>query len=131
MSPMTQISKKALAAWVLKRLIKTFPNAKIELNFKKNDPWSLLVVVALSAQTTDKKVNEISGPLFERFKTVKDFAKASPKEIEPYIKSIGLYHNKAKNLVLAAQKIMTDFNGKVPKTREALETLAGVGKKTS
>jgi endonuclease-3 len=122
---------KSLAKFVLNRLEETFPDAKIELKFRKNDPWQLLVVVALSAQTTDKKVNEISPALFARFKTVKDFAEADPADVEPFIRSIGLYRNKAKNLVAAAKKVVEDFHGKVPKTRELLETIAGVGRKTS
>ena len=128
---MMDIKKKTLANYVLTELRKTFPQAQIELDYQKDDPWQLLVVVALSAQTTDKKVNAISPALFEHFKTVNDFARAKPADIEPYIKSIGLYRNKARNLVLAAQKIVSEFDGKVPKTRKSLETLAGVGKKTS
>ncbi len=122
---------KNFANFVLQRLEETFPDATIELDYHKNDPWQLLVVVALSAQTTDKKVNEISPRLFARFKTVHDFATATPEDIEPYIKSIGLFRNKAKNLVAAALKVVHDFKGKVPKTREQLETIAGVGRKTS
>lgn len=128
---MEKNDKKAVAALVLALLKKTYPDAQIELNYDQSDPWQLLVVVALSAQTTDKKVNEISKALFDRFKTVFDFASATPNEIEPYIKSIGLYRNKAKNLVLAAQKVVADFGGQIPKRRDELETLAGVGKKTS
>lgn len=128
---MKEQDKKARALAILKVLKKTFPDAEIELNYDKSDPWQLLVVVALSAQTTDKKVNQISKALFERFKTVYDFARSSPSEIEPYIKSIGLYRNKAKNLVLAAKKVVESFGGEVPKTREELESLAGVGQKTS
>ncbi len=124
-------ARKNQAKFVLLTLEKTFPDAKIELDYRKTDPWQLLVVVALSAQTTDKKVNQISPQLFAHFKTVKDFAKADPKDIEPYIKSIGLYRNKAKNLVLAAKKVVEDFHGHVPREREQLETIAGVGKKTS
>lgn len=120
-----------LAAYYLEILQKTFPDAKIELNYDKNDPWQLLVVVSLSAQSTDKKVNEISPCLFNRFKTVYDFAQANEEEIAFYIKKLGLYRNKAKNLKLAALKVIKDFNGQIPKTRNLLETLAGVGKKTS
>lgn len=128
---MKKLDKKSFAQYVIAILKKTYPQAQIELSYDKSDPWQLLVVVALSAQTTDKKVNEISPALFNRFKTVTDFANASPQEIEPYIKSIGLYRNKAKNLKLAALKVLNDFNGHIPKTRAELETLAGVGKKTS
>jgi endonuclease III len=123
--------KKVLANYVLRQLKKTFPNAQIELEYKKNDPWQLLAVVMLSAQTTDKKVNQISVALFDRFKSVRDFANARSAEVEPYIKSIGLYRNKARNLVLAAKKIVAEFKGKVPKERSLLETLPGVGRKTS
>jgi endonuclease-3 len=124
-------NNKKRAGLILEVLKNTFPDAHIELLYDKSDPWQLLVVVLLSAQTTDKKVNQISKALFERFKTVDDFAKASPHEIEPYIKSIGLYHNKAKNLVLTAQKIVSDFRGQIPKDRKKLEELPGVGPKTS
>lgn len=123
--------KKTRALTILKILENSFPDAQIELSYDHNDPWQLLVVVALSAQTTDKKVNEVSKSLFLRFKTVNEFAKASPLEIEPYIKSIGLYRNKAKNLVLAAKRVMEVYGGHIPKSRSELETLAGVGKKTS
>lgn len=126
---MTTLKEKA--EYFLKKLVKAYPDATIELDYKKNDPWQLLVVVSLSAQSTDKKVNEISPALFKKFGSIEAFAKAKPETIEPYIKHLGLYRNKAKNLVLAAQKIIADFSGHVPKSREELLTLAGVGKKTS
>jgi endonuclease III len=131
LSSMTATDLENLANFALRNLGKTFPDAAIELNYRKDDPWQLLVVVALSAQTTDKKVNEISPKLFERFKAVEDFANADPKDIEPFIKSIGLYRNKAKNLVLAAKKVVEQFHGHVPRDRQSLETIAGVGRKTS
>ncbi|MCA9508363.1 MAG: endonuclease III [Myxococcales bacterium] len=128
---MTAISLKNKALLILERLMSTYPNAHIELDYNPKDPWQLLVVVALSAQTTDKKVNQISPALFERFKSVHDFAHASPQEVEPYLKTIGLYRNKARHLVLAAQKIIQDFNGHIPKERIKLESIPGVGKKTA
>lgn len=124
-------SLKKKAHDILQILIAYYPNASIELAYDQDDPWQLLVVVALSAQTTDKKVNTVTPALFKRFKNVYEFAQAEPQEIEPYIKSIGLYRNKAKNLVLAAKKLVNDFNGQVPRDRKDLETLAGVGHKTS
>lgn len=124
-------NRKSLANYVLKKLKLTFPDAKIELIYDVKDPWQLLVVVALSAQTTDKKVNQISPALFANFKTVKDFALAKAEDIEPYIKAIGLYRTKARNLVRAAQQVMKEFHGQVPKSRESLETIPGVGRKTS
>ena len=119
------------ANYSVKILQETFPNADIELDYDKNDPWQLLVVVSLSAQSTDKKVNEISPDLFKRFPQIDDFAHASEEEIAFYIKKLGLYRNKAKNLKAAAIKIIQQFNKNVPNTRELLETLPGVGKKTS
>ena len=125
----TELKKKA--KYFLAMLMKSYPDAKTELDYDKKDPWQLLVVVSLSAQTTDKAVNLISPALFKRFKHVKDFAQAKPEDIEPFIKTLGLFRNKAKNLCLAAQKIMLDFKGKVPRERHSLESLAGVGQKTS
>lgn len=125
----SELKKKA--QYFLTTLMKSYPNAKTELDYDKKDPWQLLVVVALSAQTTDKAVNLIAPALFKRFKHVEDFAQAQPKDIEPYIKTLGLFRNKAKNLCLAAQKITHDFGGKVPHDRKLLESLAGVGQKTS
>lgn len=125
------IGKKSLAKLVMKILAKTHPNASIALTYNRDDNWQLLVVVMLSAQTTDKKVNEISPRFFAHFKTIYEVAHAQPHDIEPYIKSIGLYKNKSKNLISAAQKIIHDFNGQIPMTRDDLEKLPGVGKKTS
>lgn len=122
---------KAKAQAFLKRLEAVYPDAHIELDYDKHDPWQLLVVVSLSAQTTDKKVNSVSPALFARFKNVYDFAHAKPHEVEPYIKTLGLYRNKARNLILAAQKVIEQFHGIVPRDRKLLESLAGVGKKTS
>lgn len=128
---MTHKEKKDLAKFVTQKLKKVFANADIELNYNKNDPWQLLVVVSLSAQTTDKKVNEVSPALFNKFTNVYDFASAEPKQVEPYIKTLGLYKNKAKNLVLAAKSVVKDYQGNIPQKRDELEKLAGVGKKTS
>lgn len=122
---------KAKARKYLHELVKTYPNASTELDYDKEDPWQLLVAVSLSAQTTDVKVNLVTPALFKRFKNVFDFSKAEPSEVEPYIKTLGLFRNKAKNLVLAAQKVVNDFGGIVPSERKLLETLAGVGQKTS
>jgi endonuclease-3 len=122
---------KKEAAYFLEHLSELYPNAAIELNYDPSDNWQLLVVVLLSAQTTDKKVNQISPALFKRFKTVYDFAQAEPTEIEPYIAQLGLFRSKAKHLVLAAKKVVSSFGGHIPKSRDELESLAGVGTKTS
>ncbi len=125
----TSLKNKALT--IIQSIIKAYPDAKIELSYDHKDPWQLLVVVALSAQTTDKKVNQISPTLFKRFTKVTDFAKVSGEDIEPYIKTLGLYRNKAKHLALAARQIINNFAGHVPKDRQSLESIAGVGKKTA
>ena len=103
---------------ILKILKKTYPDAKIALNFK--NPFQLLVVVILSAQCTDKQVNKISPPLFKRYPTIKAFAESKLPELEKYIYSTGFYKNKAKNIKAAAKKILSDFGGKVPNTMENL-----------
>ncbi len=127
---MTQSLKK-FATYCLSILQKSFPDAHIELSYNKQDPWQLLVAVCLSAQSTDKKVNEVTPALFNKFKTINNFANADVLDLEAHIKILGLYKNKAKNLKLAAQQILTKFNGQVPNNRADLETLAGVGKKSS
>ena len=127
---MTQSLKK-FATYCLSILQKSFPDAHIELNYDKQEPWQLLVAVCLSAQSTDKKVNEVTPALFNKFKTINNFANADILDLEAHIKILGLYKNKAKNLKLAAQQILTKFNGQVPNNRADLETLAGVGKKSS
>ncbi len=113
----------------IKVLKATYPKAKIALNFEGS--WQLLVVVILSAQCTDERVNKVSPPLFERFTTVKDFAEADLAELEKYIYSTGFYKNKAKNIKAAAQKILKDFGGEVPGTMAELLTLPGVARKTA
>lgn len=121
----------AKALYFLDTICAYFPEAKIELCFDKKDPWQLLVAVALSAQTTDKAVNKVTPVLFEAYPTVQDFAKATPEEVEPYVKTLGFFRNKAKNLVLAARMIVKDFKGKIPKDRALLETIPGVGPKSA
>ncbi len=119
------------ATKILDILSAYYPDAQIELCFDKRDPWQLLVAVALSAQTTDKQVNKVTPELFEAYPTVQKFARAEPSDIEPYVKTLGFFRNKAKNLVLAARMICKEFGGKVPKERNALESIPGVGPKSA
>jgi len=109
--------------------IKTYPKATIALEYKT--PFQLLVVTILSAQSTDKQVNKISPALFSRYRTIKDLAQAKLPELEKYVHSTGFYRNKAKNIKGAAQRILENFKGKVPKTMEELKTLPGVARKTA
>lgn len=93
--------------------------------------FQLLVAVVLSAQTNDNQVNKITEKLFPVYGTPEKLASLTPEELEPYIKSCGLYKNKAKNIVGLSKKLLSDFNGQVPKEREALMSLPGVGRKTA
>lgn len=116
-------------AFILKELDILFPDAKCELNHK--NPFELICAVLLSAQTTDERVNIVTPELFKTYPTAFDLAKAELKDVERIIKSIGLYHNKAKNLILMAEDLCTLHHGEVPNNRKALESLAGVGRKTA
>jgi len=128
---MVNTDKRQKALKILDKLCQHFPDAKIELNYNPQDPWTLLVAVALSAQTTDVAVNKVTPALFAQFKNVEAFAKATPEEVEPYIKTLGFFRNKSKNLVKAAQKIVQEFHGQIPQKREMLETIPGVGAKSA
>ena len=106
-----------------------FPDAHCELNHR--NAFELLIATILSAQATDVGVNKVTPKLFERFPTPARLAAASEEEVIECIQSLGLYRNKAKNIRLCAQQLMERFNGEVPKTREELVSLAGVGRKTA
>lgn len=120
---------KSRAYKIIQILAKTYPKAKIMLEY--NDPFQLMVVTILSAQSTDKQINKLSLALFKRFKTIKDFASASQPEIEKYIYSSGFFRNKAKSIKAASQEILKRFKGKVPDTMEELITLPGIARKTA
>lgn len=114
---------------ILDILKETYPDAKCELNYET--PFQLLVATILSAQTTDKKVNEVTKDLFKEYPDVDSFLKLTNEELEERIKQIGLYRNKAKNLVLMCRQLKEKFNGEVPKTMEEIMSLAGAGRKTA
>ncbi len=96
-----------------------------------SNEWELLVATMMSAQSQDKQVNKITGPLFKRYKTINDFARLRPQQLYPYINSIGLYRNKSKNIIKTAKMLRDNFGSKVPKTIADLTTLGGVGRKTA
>lgn len=114
---------------ILKVLTKLFPNPKCALHYAK--PWELLVAVILSAQCTDKKVNEVTKRLFKKYKTIDDYVLALPEEFENDIYSTGFYKNKTKNILAAAKMIKKDFSGKIPKTMWEILAIPGVGRKTA
>ena len=102
---------------------------KCELNY--NSPFQLLVATILSAQSTDKKVNEITETLFKDYPDLDAFLTLSNDELEERIKQIGLYRNKSKNIILMCRQLKEKFNGEVPKTMEGIMSLAGAGRKTA
>ena len=106
-----------------------FLDAECELNFNSN--FELLVAVILSAQCTDKRVNEVTSEIFKKYNTPQDFASMPLEKLEKMIYSCGFYHNKAKNIISASQQIISDFGGEVPSSVEELQKLKGVGKKTA
>ena len=120
---------KTQAAEVIRRLKAEYPNAGIVLNF--GNPWELLVSVILSAQCTDKKVNEVTAKLFKKYRTVEDYAAADLSALEVAVRPTGFYHNKAKHIQESARQILADFGGGVPATMTELLTLPGVARKTA
>ncbi|MDP2927939.1 MAG: endonuclease III [Candidatus Omnitrophota bacterium] len=114
---------------ILILLKKEYPQAKIALNF--TNPLEILVSTILSAQCTDARVNLVTKTLFKKYRTVEDYAKANIKTFEQEIHSTGFYHNKAKNIIATAQKILKDFKGKVPDSMDKLIQLPGVARKTA
>ncbi|NUU99877.1 endonuclease III [Marinitoga sp. 1154] len=121
-------SKKEIKK-ILEILEKTYPNSTTALKYKNT--FELLIAVMLSAQTTDNQVNKVTPTLFSKFKTPEDFAKLKPEELEKYIKGVGLYKTKSKNIINTCKMLLEKYNGKIPETREELIKLPGVGRKTA
>jgi len=94
-------------------------------------PLQLLIATQLAAQCTDARVNQVTPALFERYKTVQDFAVADEAELSEYIRSTGFFRNKTKNIIACCKKLISDFGGEVPQTMDELLTLPGVGRKTA
>lgn len=122
-------AKRKLFLKINKKLKEIYPNIKIALNF--SNPWELLVATILSAQTTDKKVNEITAKLFKKYKTLDDYAKTKVEDFVEDIKGVNYYKNKAKFIIENAKLIKKKFNGKVPKTMADMLSLKGVARKTA
>lgn len=106
-----------------------YPNPRCELNYTKD--YELLLATMLSAQTTDKRVNEVTKVLFKKYPTLKALATANIKDIQDIIRPIGTYHKKSENLIEIAKRLEEDYHGKLPNNREYLENLKGVGRKTA
>ena len=120
---------KKFAKEIVSKLKTAYPDATCSLDF--STPFELLVAVMLSAQCTDERVNKTTPYLFERCKTIQDFADIDIKELEEIIHPCGFYKNKAKNIKLCAKQILENFDGIVPQNMEDLLTLAGVGRKSA
>jgi endonuclease-3 len=120
---------KAQAEALYARLAEARPDPKTELEYK--NPYTLLVAVVLSAQATDKGVNRATGPLFQLADTPKKMLKLGEAGVADHIKTIGLWRNKAKNVIALSQALIDNHGGDVPREREALEALPGVGRKTA
>jgi len=114
---------------IFRRLEAANPNPTTELNYRT--PYELLVAVVLSAQATDKSVNEATKTLFVDFNTPEKMVQLGAAGLESYIRRIGLYRSKAKNVVALSELLIREHGGEVPASREALERLPGVGRKTA
>ena len=125
----TTEARRKRALQILARLKKAYPKAKIALEYGNN--IQLLVAVIMSAQCTDKKVNEITAVLFKKYKTVDDFADADQRKFGLEIKSAGFYNAKSKNIIAACKMLRKDFGGKIPKTMPEILKLPGVARKTA
>ena len=121
--------KKSDAIKFVEILKETYPDATCSLDFKT--PFQMVVAVMLSAQCTDERVNKTTPALFERCKTIQDFANIDLKELEEIIHPCGFYKNKAKNIKLCAKQVLEKFNGVVPSNMDDLQSLAGVGRKSA
>jgi endonuclease-3 len=114
---------------IYRTLKKLFPHAHIALTFSTH--WELLVAVQLSAQCTDKKVNQVTPALFKKYKKLDDYIHADPREFEKDIHQCGFYRAKTKNILAAAKVVQSKFKGKLPKTMAEMVTIPGVGRKSA
>jgi endonuclease III len=127
--PKTAAERRARIAKILAALDQLYPNATCALHH--SSPWELLVATILSAQCTDKRVNEVTPGLFAKYPRVEDFAHASQAELAQDIRSTGFFNNKSKSVIGAAQKVLTEFGGQVPRTIDELLTVPGAARKTA
>lgn len=114
---------------IIKKVDELYVNPKCELVFSSN--YELLVAVILSAQCTDKRVNQVTSELFKEFNTPQKMITLSQEELENKIRSCGFFHNKAKHILEMSKDLIEKYNGEVPSEKEKLKSLAGVGEKTA
>jgi len=127
--PKTAAERQARVAEILQRLDEMYPEAACALTH--HNPWELLVATILSAQCTDKRVNEVTPGLFKKYPTPQDFAAVQPEVLANDIRSTGFFNNKAKSIVGAAKKVVVEFDGKVPQTMEEMLSIPGAARKTA
>lgn len=127
--PKTAAERKERLERILEVLGRAYPGATCALHH--GNAWQLLVATILSAQCTDKRVNEVTPGLFAKYPTVEDLAAAGRQELASDIRSTGFFNNKAKSLIGAARKLLSDFGGEVPRTMEELLTVPGAARKTA
>jgi len=123
------MTKKELALKSVEALKQSYPEAICSLDYE--NPLELLIATRLSAQCTDARVNLVTPALFSKYRTLDDYCNADVKDIETIIHSCGFYHGKSRDIIGIAQKIKSDFGGKVPDSIEKLTSLPGVGRKTA
>ena len=127
--PKNAAERAARVKKILATLDKMYPNATCALHH--SSPWELLVATILSAQCTDKRVNMVTPGLFPKYPTIQDFANVSQDELAQDIKSTGFFNNKARSIIGAAKKILSDFGGEVPQDIDKLLTVPGAARKTA
>ncbi len=127
--PKTAAERQKRIARILAALDQMYPNATCALHH--SNAWELLAATILSAQSTDKRVNMVTPGLFRKYPAIADFASVNQSELAQDIRSTGFFNNKSKSVIGAARKILSDFDGKVPRTMEELLTLPGVARKTA
>lgn len=123
---------KVSADEILTILNTIYPHTREDMNFLKfRNPFEILIMTVLSAQTTDKTINGLRDELFARYPDAEALSKAKQEDVEQIIRPAGYYHAKAKNIIAASKRLVAEFNGEVPDTIEKLTTLPGVGRKTA
>ena len=127
--PKTAAERRARVGKILEALDSMYPEATCALLHR--NAWELLVATILSAQSTDKRVNEVTPGLFRKYPAIEDFANVRPEVLGNDIRSTGFFNNKARSIVGAARKILSDFGGKVPRTIDEMVTVPGAGRKTA
>jgi len=123
------VALRRRAAAIDRALKRLFPRAGMMLTYRT--PWECMVAVQLSAQCTDKKVNEITPALFQKYPTLNEYVRARPREFERAVFQTGFYHNKTKNILAAARMIQKQWGGELPRTMKEMLTIPGVARKTA